>query len=500
MAIQIETNKIKSNSIIKIAQSQVVVKANLDTTSDSGTILGTVADARAVAIEPMQGEVQVSGKVNFKTMLLGADNEVISLDYYADFIDTIKESTITASSKLLLELNVIDTDSSIDGKDIVLSAVVEIGIKGVVEKEYPAIVSTDENIFTKQDKIITQEYIGITEGAFELYEEIETSVEIDKILIYDTQIIMTSIKSGTDILTISGEVYASITYLSQELIQTKNVAIPFSEELDAQGANENSIIIPSLFIKSKRIVLSGSKGENLIRAELVVGLKAPILGLTETNAIADIYSNKIMLEVETEDIDSIELVKEYTMREKINATASLDKGMPAVKSIITCCLNRNNIANLIAGDNEIVVEGLMTACILYLDENDKPTSVRAELPYSLKLPADGIAKNDLLSGSGVVFNVVAQANNKEEIDVTSDIKLNITSVKSKKYSIISNVIEGEELITKQNAISIYIATGGEEMWDIVKTLSVLPDEIQAQNPELQLPLEAGDKVRVYRVI
>lgn len=500
MAIQSIFNKIKTDSIMRLVSSQVVVKATLDTSSDQGVILGTSADARAIAIEPMQGEVQINGKVNFKTIFLSNENGVTSLDYFADFNDIVKDVNITASSKLMLKLNVIDTDSTVSGGDIILTAVVEIVIDEVKTEEVEVLSSIENSVFSKNDNIDTETFKVMAEGAFELFEEVEAAAEIDKVLVYDAQLALTSGKCGVNTIMLTGEAYAVISYRSGDAIMSKNVTIPFSEEMDAEGATPESMVIPELMIKNKRIVLSGGKGENIIRIEMVIAVKAPVFAMNSNKIISDIYSNTTNMEYEDQKVTANVMVMGSCFKEKISAVATLNAGMPNIKNILTICLARNNIANLIPGNNEIIAEGLMTACVLYLDDEGKPTAVRAELPYSLKMMAEGVMDGDMLTGYGSVYNVGAKANSVNEIEVKADIKICVTVNRKKSSKVISKIIEGEKKDIKQNAVSIYIASGGEEMWDIVKSLSTSPDDIMSQNADMKMPLAKGTKVRVYRSI
>ncbi|MGI6702375.1 MAG: hypothetical protein ACOX3U_07985 [Christensenellales bacterium] len=500
MAIQTTFNKIKSDYIEKILSAQVVVKATLDTSSDNGVILGTSADARALAIEPLEGEVQINGKVNFKTVFASNDNGVISLDYFADFTDTLKDENITPSSKLIMKLNVVDTDSALSGQDIILTAVVDIEVDEIKSAEYEALAATDENVLTKENVINTDNLKSVVEGAFEIYEEIEAGGEIDKILVYDVQTVVNSSKCGLNTLIVSGEAHAAVSFRTGNEIMVKNLVIPFNEELDAEGANAECMPDPELYIKNKRIILSGAKDDNLIRAEMVIGVKAPIFEKVSNKVVTDLYSNEYNLDKEESVIKCKEVVLKNCYKEKISAVATLDSEMKAVKNILAVCLTRNNLANLIPSDGEITAEGLMTACVLYIDQEDKITSVRAELPYSLKLIDDNVKEKDSASGYGCVYNVNAKALSANEIEVKADIKLCISISREKESKIITKCEEKDKKESKLNAISMYIAKGGEEMWDLVKNLSAHPDDIVKQNPNIELPLARGNRVKIFRRI
>jgi hypothetical protein len=174
--------------------------------------------------------------------------------------------------------------------------------------------------------------------------------------------------------------------------------------------------------------------------------------------------------------------------------------MAGVQNIVTCCLGRNNLANLIPGNGMVTAEGLMTACVIYSDSENRYTSVRAELPYSLTLMDDMVMEGDTLKGYGAVYNVSARALSATEIEVKADIRICVSVYRGRCSRVIASLTEGGIKELNLNALSIYVASGGEDMWDVVKMLSASPEVIMEQNPGLEPPIKAGERIRVFRKI
>ena len=59
---------------------------------------------------------------------------------------------------------------------------------------------------------------------------------------------------------------------------------------------------------------------------------------------------------------------------------------------------------------------------------------------------------------------------------------------------------GEEKERNDSALSLYIVSEGDEMWDVCKALTATPDDVLAQNPSLSLPLAPGDRVVYFRTL
>mgnify|MGYP002895369124 FL=1 len=62
----------------------------------------------------------------------------------------------------------------------------------------------------------------------------------------------------------------------------------------------------------------------------------------------------------------------------------------------------------------------------------------------------------------------------------------------------SSVEVGEEKEQNTSALSLYIASEGDEMWDVCKALTATPEDIMKQNPALSAPLSEGDRVIYFR--
>lgn len=499
MAIQSNYNKVCSSSYEKLMSTQVVVKANMDASEDVKMVLGTSAEAKPIAIEPMQGEVMVNGKVNFKTIYYTSDG-VQSLDYNSDFTEKLKNEDIMPSSNLIVKMNVIDTDSTVSGNDIILTCVCEITVEEMKSMEYDALIDVEDSVFTKKAEMNCQYMKVMAEGAFEMYDEIEAQMEIDKILVYDANVCMTSYKCYEDKIMMNGEAHAMITYKSGEMIMTKNIMMPFSEELDAEGADDSCMIMPKVMIKNKRIVLSGAKEDKMMRVEMVIGMKAMVMGYKKDMIVTDMYSTDYDIKMQEMSMDNWCMMNHYCFNEKISAMAMLNENMPPIAKVCAVCLSQNNLANLIAYDNEIVAEGLMSACVMYLDDDNICRSVKAEMPYSLKIMAEGVKEGDMLEGNGVVCNVMAMAKSPNEIEMKADIRISMINKRQMSYKYIMKAEQGEMKKMSHNAMSIMIASGGEEMWDIVKCMAIAPEEIMIQNPNMQIPLMKGDKIKIYRTM
>ena len=128
-------------------------------------------------------------------------------------------------------------------------------------------------------------------------------------------------------------------------------------------------------------------------------------------------------------------------------------------------------------------------------ETNNLTSVQVEMPFSIEEKVDG----DISSVVTICLNnVSARSKRGKEIEVSAEL-----NVYSDVYSIvsefvISNVTVGEEKPVEDCSLFIYVVKPNQTLWDVAKEMSVSQEMLMEQNPEMELPLKANDKLVVYK--
>ncbi|NCA66769.1 MAG: DUF3794 domain-containing protein [Clostridia bacterium] len=295
-------------------------------------------------------------------------------------------------------------------------------------------------------------------------------------------------------VTLKGEASSDIIYLSEGKIFTKTVIIPFSEELNIQKA-EN--ICFSVKIKNARLVLSGEEDNNILRIELLVTAYGMITFTENQKLLSDLFSEAVELTEEVAVIDTRRFLFSKKFETGISTEAGLEDNMLPVAKVLATPVSRNNLANIIAGNDTVTVEGLIVANVLYLDEEDKVGSVQVELPYSIMLKAEGITENMLLNGEAVASSVTAKSKGNI-IEVKAELKVRVDVFVKGKLKFITSVIEGEAKAENPSGISIYFAGEEDTVWSIAKALNVSPKKLLANNPKLQNGVEKGMRIIVFR--
>lgn len=502
MYIQPNFDNIKTDGKKTITKKEISVGCNISPQEQKGIkkILGVEGSARITNNETLVDEIKLNGLVNFKVLYLDSENEMRSLDYIAEFTDSVSQQGVSLQSKISALASVKDISVSATDNQIKLMALTEIVIDELFSEEINALVGVSDNCLKRVKEIRVQNLTGSGTGSFEIAEEFETNTNIEKVLLFDSAAVVTDVKCGIDSVLVSGEVITDIIYKGATGIITKCFSMPFSEEVTVNGAFAGQKVSVRAEITDSKIILSGNETNNLIKAQVQLKISANAYEDKQIEVISDIYcaEKEIVKETVSKNTEYFTGCKFFD--EKINGTAQLDVQMTAIKDIITTSASRSVLVNLIPGTDSVTAEGVVSAAVIYNDDNGEINSVQVELPYSIELRVENLSLNGKIKGTAVLSNIYARAKRDKEIEAIAELKFCLEIFDSGCIEYISSIEEGEDKIPPKNAISVYLAEKGETMWDIAKALNMKPDEILKQNPDLKEPLENNMPVCIFRKI
>ncbi|NCA66770.1 MAG: hypothetical protein EOM87_01755 [Clostridia bacterium] len=183
MAFDIKYEVVKNDCVMELVHSQLVVTCTINTAERGGVskVLGVSADAKLFSLEALGGEAKLSGKVNYKILYLDGEGKLSGLDYFTDFSDALAGEKILASYKLSAQISIIDVDISVASDEITLSAVCDFVISSVITGEFKTVTDINAEYDISEEKISR---VQMSESSFEVCEEIESGVNIDKVLLY----------------------------------------------------------------------------------------------------------------------------------------------------------------------------------------------------------------------------------------------------------------------------------------------------------------------------
>ena len=149
-------------------------------------------------------------------------------------------------------------------------------------------------------------------------------------------------------------------------------------------------------------------------------------------------------------------------------------------------------------DDEILIEGIATFTAIYEGVDDSIESVDVEIPFSSKVKSPAEAGAQIVLSGGCTFDVKAKIRKANEIEISAGITLCFNVFEKNEFAYVAGVEIGEEKMSDDSALTVYVVKEGESVFDIAKKLSLDIAELKAQNPELEEGLEVGTRIAFYK--
>lgn len=485
------------------AQAQVDVKLSTVDASEIKTILCSSAKSHITKAEVNGNVINYNGLVNFQVIYESVTGEIYGLDYTAEFVDKYTDESGTNIFMPIVSSEVVDVDINVvNSTTVSASAIVENTVSSIINENTSVLTSVmGDNVYTNMETNTFYNFLGAINEKYDLTSDVEINEGISKVLSITPSISLESVTPSTDFVKVNGNVFVDMCYLTNEeqpKVRSYTTTLDFNMEVALNGVTENTYIQSDVFINTTDIKVTS----NLDTDKAIINLVLPITyngyafnGVTMDN-VADLYSTTNELNIVSSSVNSLMPSATLTAMDKINGSVMVNDSF--VDEILGNCCNYVTVTSSFVDDDCVVVEGVANTTVLYYSkEDDVKNSIIVEMPFSVRVKGENLEDNFTPIVNAVVSDMSTKSKRGQEIEVFAKLYLYVDVFGTNTSAVISEVSLGEEIAPNNCALKIYIVKDNETLWDVAKELGTSVEEIMAQNPELELPLKAGDRVYIY---
>ena len=481
----------------KLATAQAAIETRLLPAAGItiAKVLSYSADVNAAVSDVFTGEARYGGRVTFRVLFLDGNGQTHNLESAAEFSDKILSDALEGGRPDILS-RVLDTDIvSVSADEIKLAAVIETDLLDNETLRFKYLSTAGEDVFTREDKVEVNKLSASAAGGLSL--EAEVKVDADRILLAESKGVIQKVDAGNGFIAVKGEVVTNIlTDKGGELFSYRAVTA-FAHEISAEGCESSHFASASVAVKRSAAALLTDGEDSAVGLEFELEFSSAAYGTEEITLAADAFSVKNELEITASNITVVKNKNMRAVTERIEGAVTLSEQMPAADKILASVSERLNISNSYIQDEKLVLEGTVTASIIYFSaETEGKNSVDVELPFSIVTMES--MTGTVIAAYGHVYELSAKLRKANEIDIRAEITVSVLESETAVIRAITQLEVGEESVVPGSAISLHIARKDESLWDIAKAMRTTPELILLQNPALTLPLSGGERVLVYR--
>ena len=484
-----------------------------DTMNDIAQI---VLDAGEIQMEPVKVQsekVAVRGKLDFHILYRKEEGGLQTLGGLIPFEETVnvpglEEKDYVGVSWQLDDLNV----DMINSRKLSIKAIVTLEVK--VESLFDTEAAVDLGAVEDGEdgtpqieslkRLIDVAAIALRrKDTYRLKEEITLSGSkpaIDRILWTEMRLAGVSTRPLDGQIHLEGSLMVFAVYESEgdsPIIQWVEETIPFSGELEMQGAGEEMIPAISARLIHKEIEekpdYDGEMRE--LEVDAVIELDIRLYQEQELEILSDLYATNRELTVDTGEACFDKILARNTGKCKIAEKVAIGGG----PRILQICHSNGMVKldEVEARENVLVMDGVLEVRILYLtDDDSQPVqSVTEHLPFHYEAEAPNISQDSIWYLETDVEQLMAAMVGGETVEVKAVVLLDMLVLQPICRSVILRA-ETAPLDTKKlqqmPGIVGYLVQEGDELWNIAKRFHTTTENIINTNNLSSDTVRPGD--------
>lgn len=500
-----ENNKIKVAHIINLPT--INIKSRINMSIDSNTHIKQVLNIETCLIdsqiEAMSNKAIVKGSIGIKVIYMDTDNMYNTLADSVNFNETINSENITADCEININNSQFITEFDNDDKKL------NITIDGSIEcfcnlnARLNSFSQANENLVTKKSVLQACNCIQKINKTTNYDFDFKLGAKINKMLSYDSKIIVEDIKCYDGYLLISGQILNTILYeIDNEHINSikiSNNSTPFKCEVEANLCDNECVGDISAYINlnSTQITTDISDNNTQFNFEYCIVVNGYIYKTINIDVVDDLYSLDNEVELVRKDYDICKKMPYFKSNENIDAEITLADELN-VDEILGMVNTNSSVTQYLIKDNFIVVEGVISGNLLYLDENREIRHLSTQLPYSVNIKQEFNEEVCAVHLAVIPTNCKCKIKRGNTLMVDYELCVTGNAYTKSQVSLIDNIKYGKTFNYGDISFQIYLSHANESCWDLCKRLHITQEKLMEYNKENPATYMGGEKIIVYR--
>lgn len=488
MSINPEFDKVQTSEVIEVSASNGV-ECKLPLTEEEFKEIITIEVSTSLTqVECFNKEVKYSGRAIF-TVVYKSEGNIkkheagVEFSFKCDF-DKCLEGMVCLSEVKGENVKV----NFLNG--IAMASAVVVFNGEITKRKDIEYFLGEPQIMVKTNNIdYTSEVCKVKKDG-KIEDEFDLPILVGDILTHHEKVFVTNCQCGIGVVIVDGEIELSM--LISELEQNKQPitsvkTIPFRMEVECRDALPEFSSCAFACVKNAnlKVFVDETKNKSAVSLEVCLEINGKVFNYNSFNYGVDAYSNDCEIKLNYEDKKIDKILDFKCVENKISSEISFNNENSRLISVIN---DKIEDIRYTVNDNEMIVDGALSLTYLLLGENYYSETVL--VPFTTKVRIDG---------NKVSFNkceVIEVKTSKNSVDFI--LKICFLDIQELKFKTITSVEEGQKKVPNNSAISVYIPSPNETLWDVSKALGVKEEVILKTNENLEFPLTGNERIVVYR--
>ncbi len=462
-----------------------------DSKPDMAQILQTSANVVVSGKRCGADRISVDGHCDITVLYLSEHGSICAVNTVQTFSHTADAKGVTEDMEAEVEAQLQSADCSIiNSRKMNIKMLIAIDANACcpVNAQLCTGIESDSELHTLKKTVRPYKKVHRSCEQMSIKERLDLPAgkpDIDTILKTSMRFTVTETKPIADKVVVNGTAYFTVLYLESSdstKIQTAEYELPFSEVIEAPGADEGMNV--NARVRCEQLYVQpacDSDGDNRkFEIECTAQIFCKVFCETELEVVEDAYCTDCIMNANKSAASIDRLAACNKMQITLKDTIELPSDIGEVYGLCA----RPDIASTVIEGGKVNVEGIMEVEVLYSPADCTPpiASFKHIHKFSQVVDCDGIDQSMMcdvnISVEHINYSIVTS--NELEFRIIASLDTRIISKSNVSYV---SEIETEELPENENmcCIKIYFVRPGDRLWDIAKRYRSTPERIIAEN-------------------
>ena len=493
----------KINLTKRLPQLKDQIKIECKTSTTSSSVQDVISISPFVSVEKGEvslGKVQYSGKALFYICYTDTAGDIKKCECGYEIKGELLSETILEDSRVSLSIEASKIEKDLSSSYLEVKAILIVSAKIEQCESKSALVGGDK-IFAEEKEICSVSGLGICYGTYPMEEEFQVNFPIQEVLFHKAESIITAVQSGMGSIIVDGQVLLSLVLLQKsdkKDIIKENKILPFRMEIECEDAmpNMQSVAVVSEKSFSTDVEVDFDNGTSVVRANVLLQFEGQVYLNTTCSVALDAFCTENEIDLVKEDCSQYNLLDTRSYSFNVNARAVTEE-IPLGAVVVTVCAENLLITQTKCDEGDLEVTGVYSAVAYLKDSDGKFFSRQLVAPFEKKLDGDFNCQTEF-DIKARAFSGRVKILSATEFDLDGEVYLTVCPIQKNPICFIKDVKVLGEKTENPCAISVYLATPGEECFSLAKRLNVCPATLIETNKDLQFPLSGTERIVVYR--
>ncbi len=517
MDIQLRKETVTINETLMHDTMQVLVQNDIivpDIKSDMSKILQIDSCAMVEKVEVGDRRANINGSLALTILYVpeGDEKPVCSINTSVPFEALAENSMISIGSHCMVRADAYHVEfSMLNSRKLSVKVIVELDIRCIRENNVELVcdVSADVPIEKQSQDFWIYNLVNASNTKIGVRETLDFpsgKPNAASVLKTDAKICNKDMRLVSGKIVVKGSILLCSLYVSEDNnIEFMEHEIPFTEVLDADGANENCMCELELNICRTDFALRADTNGNmrLLDVDIIIDADANVSENTSMSALCDCFCSEKKLMCETKPFSFDVLCGKGQTSQALRASINLPENAPELVSIYNL-VSKPYITDVKLSSGKAMVAGSVDCYILYLSNSDHtPISTqKAQIDFEIPIEIDSLDEG---MDCDITVEIAHQSYN---ITMTGEIEVRVSLVfeakaicKNNSMLCVNVLANDDETLDTRHGIIVYFVRHGDTLWKIGKKYNVSPQLIaqinHLENPDI---LNVGQRLLIPNMV